>query len=153
MYAVVECGGTQVRVTEKQKLRIPRITATIGEKYRIEKILMVSNGQDIEIGHPVVAGAVVEATILAHPHGPKINGSRYVPKKDYRRRWGARNLFTELLINIVSHPTIKALPVEPKKIEPKKVIKKAAKPASAAGAPKAEAKKPVEKKTPEKKGK
>jgi large subunit ribosomal protein L21 len=107
MFAIVECGGAQFKVFEKRKVRIPRITAGLGEKYRLEKVLLVSNGRETEVGRPVVKGAVVEATIVGHPRSAKIVGVKYKPKKDYRRRWGARTLFTELMIETVSHPAIK----------------------------------------------
>lgn len=109
MYAVIECGGTQVRVFQNAKVRIPRIDAKEGEKYKIEKILLVSNGQDIVVGSPTVKDAVVEATVVGHPRSAKIVGMIYKPKKDYRRHWGARTHFTELLIEKVSHPAVKPL--------------------------------------------
>ncbi|MDO9693940.1 MAG: 50S ribosomal protein L21 [Candidatus Latescibacteria bacterium] len=109
MYAVIECGGTQVRVFQNAKVRIPRIDAKEGEKYKIEKILLVSNGQDIVVGSPTVKDAVVEATVVGHPRSAKIVGMIYKPKKDYRRHWGARTHYTELFIEKVSHPTVKPL--------------------------------------------
>ncbi len=110
MFAIVECGGAQFKVSEKQKVRIPRITAGQGEKYKLEKVLLVSNGRETEVGRPVVKDAVVEATIIGHPRSAKIEGMKYKPKKDYRRRWGARTLYTELMIDKVSHPGIKPVP-------------------------------------------
>ncbi len=134
MYAVIECGGTQVRVSENQKIRIPRIEATEGQKYKMEKVLLLSNGQDVIIGQPIIKDAVVEVTVVGHSRSAKISGMIYKPKKDYRRRWGARTLYTDLLVNTVSHPKIKAIakpsaPAAEKKKAPKKV--KAAKPAAA----------------------
>lgn len=111
MFAIVECGGAQFKVAEKQKVRVPRITAAQGDKYRLEKVLLVSNGRETEVGRPVVKEAVVEATILGHPRSAKIEGMKYKPKKDYRRRWGARTLYTELMIDKVTHPGIKPLAV------------------------------------------
>lgn len=109
MFAIVECGGAQFKVSEKQKVRIPRISAGTGEKFKLEKVLLVSNGRETEVGKPVVKDAVVEATIVGHPRSAKIDGIKYKPKKDYRRRWGARTLYTELMIEKVSHPGIKPL--------------------------------------------
>ncbi len=126
MFAIVECGGAQFKVSEKQKVRIPRISAGEGEKYRLEKVLLVSNGQDTKIGRPVLKEAVVEATILGHPRSAKIEGMKFKPKKDYRRRWGARTLYTELLIEKVSHPGIEPL-AEPQGVRSAKPVKKEAK--------------------------
>lgn len=125
MYAVIECGGTQVRVSENQKVRIPRIDAKEGQKYKMEKVLLLSNGQDVIIGQPVVKDAVVEVTVVGHSRSAKIVGMKYKPKKDYRRRWGARTNYTDLLVNTVSHPKMKAIakaeaPKAEKKVAPKK---------------------------------
>lgn len=131
MYAVIECGGTQVRVSENQKVRIPRIEAKEGEKYKMEKVLLVSNGQEVVIGQPIVKDAVVEVTVVGHSRSAKISAMIYKPKKDYRRRWGARTHYTDLLVNTVSHPKIKAIakPAEEKKKAPQKT--KVTKPAAA----------------------
>lgn len=136
MYAVIECGGAQYRVSEKQKVTILRIDAKQGDTVKLEKVLLVSNGRDVAIGTPVVKDAVVEATIVGHPRSAKIDAIRYVPKKDYRRRWGAHTNYTELLINTVSHPTVK--PLAGHEAKP---VKKAAKPKKAA---EAKAKAPAE---------
>lgn len=134
MYAVIECGGTQVRVSENQKVRIPRIDAKEGQKYKMEKVLLLSNGQDVIIGQPTIKDAVVEVTVVGHSRSAKISGMIYKPKKDYRRRWGARTHYTDLLVNTVRHPTMKAIakptaPAAEKKKAPKKA--KAVKPAEA----------------------
>ncbi|GEM_PF-153843 len=126
MYAVIECGGAQYRVTEKQKLTILRIDARQGDTVRLEKVLLVSNGRDVVIGTPVVKDAVVEATIVGHPRSAKIDAMRYIPKKDYRRRWGAHTNYTELMINTVSHPTVKPLAGEAKPAKPAPKPKRAA---------------------------
>jgi len=109
MYAVIECGGAQYKVSENQKVIILRIDAKQGATVKLEKVLLVSNGKDVVIGMPVVKDAVVEATIVGHPRSAKIDAMRYTPKKDYRRRWGAHTNYTELLINKVSHPAVKPL--------------------------------------------
>lgn len=132
MYAVIECGGTQVRVSENQKVRIPRIDAKEGQKYKMEKVLLMSNGQEVIIGRPTIKEAVVEVTVVGHFRSAKIEGMKYKPKKDYRRRWGARTHYTDLLVNTVSHPGIKA--IEKPAAEAKK--KAAAKPAKARGSKK-----------------
>ena len=132
MYAVIECGGTQVMVSENQKVRIPRIDAKEGQKYKMEKVLLMSNGQEVIIGRPTIKEAVVEVTVMGHSRSAKIEGMKYKPKKDYRRRWGARTHYTDLLVNTVSHPGIKA--IEKPAAEPKK--KAAAKPAKVGGSKK-----------------
>jgi len=140
MFAVVECGGAQFKVAEKQKVRIPRIKVTQGQKYKLEKVLLVSNGEESIVGTPVVKEAVVEATIIGHSRSAKIDGSKYKPKKDYRRRWGARTLFTDLMIDTVSHPGIKPLAKPAVEAKPAKKLKKTAKKTAATAAPKEEKK-------------
>jgi large subunit ribosomal protein L21 len=100
----------------------------------MEKVLLLSNGQDVIIGQPTIKDAIVEVTVVGHSRSAKISAMIYKPKKDYRRRWGARTHYTDLLVNTVSHPKIKAIakPATPA-VEKKKAPKKAqaAKPAAA----------------------
>jgi large subunit ribosomal protein L21 len=100
----------------------------------MEKVLLLSNGQDVIIGQPTIKDAIVEVTVVGHSRSAKISAMIYKPKKDYRRRWGARTHYTDLLVNTVSHPKIKAIakpatPAAEKKKTPQKA--KAAKPAAA----------------------
>ncbi len=128
MYAVIECGGAQYRVSENQKVVILRIDAKQGATVKLEKVLLVSNGKDVVIGMPIIKDAVVEATIIGHPRSAKIDAMRYTPKKDYRRRWGAHTNYTELLINKVSHPAVKPLAAPAAKPVKKAAPKAAAEP-------------------------
>jgi len=99
MYAVIETGGKQYRAAEQTRLRVEKLEAEVGTEVRIDHVLLLS-GDDggVKIGHPYVSGAVVTAKVVRQGKGKKINGFTYKPKKNFHRRFGHRQLFTELVV-------------------------------------------------------
>jgi len=98
MYAVVEIAGKQFKVQEEDRIRVPRLSAEVGEKVTFDKILMVSTDEEVVFGKPVVEGASVEATILAHGKDKKIIVFKKKPKKGYKVKRGHRQPYTDLKI-------------------------------------------------------
>jgi len=98
MYAVIEAGGKQYRVTEGQTIRVEKLPQAIGEVVELDRVLMVNTGNDIQVGRPWVEGAKVLARVKAQGKGRKIIVFKYTPKTRYRRKKGHRQLYTELLI-------------------------------------------------------
>ena len=98
MYAVIETGGKQYRVSEGQRIRVEKIDADEGAKVDIDKVLMVANGEDIKVGSPLVAGAKVTATIKSQGKGKKVMIIKFRRRKHHRKQQGHRQLFTELEI-------------------------------------------------------
>ena len=101
MYAVVKVKGHQFRVEPDALVRVPRITAEPGAKVPIEEVLLIGIGDTAKVGTPAVAGARVLAEVVRHGRGPKIKASKFKRRKDYRRRWGSREDFTELRIQAI----------------------------------------------------
>jgi large subunit ribosomal protein L21 len=66
MYAVIKTGGKQYRIASGEKLKIEQIPADIGQEITLDQVLSVGEGDQLKIGTPLVAGAVVKATVLAH---------------------------------------------------------------------------------------
>jgi len=97
VYAVVETGGRQVRVKEGDTVRVERLAAAPGDQVTLDCVLLIGNGK-VEIGAPVVAGALVRARVLRQGRGRKIRVMKYKAKAHYRRRLGHRQAFTELRI-------------------------------------------------------
>lgn len=98
MYAVIETGGKQVRVQEGGTVRVERLEAAPGDEVTLDRILLVGDTEKVEIGAPVVAGALVRARVLRQGRGRKIRVMKYKAKAHYRRRSGHRQGFTELRI-------------------------------------------------------
>jgi large subunit ribosomal protein L21 len=97
MYAVIKTGGKQYRVTEGQKLRVEKLTGNAGDKVTFNEVLMLG-GDKLTIGQPMVKGARVEAEILGQDRGPKIVIFKFRRRKNYRRKQGHRQPYTQLKI-------------------------------------------------------
>lgn len=97
MYAIVMTGGKQYRVSEGDVLRVEKLPANTGEKVILDKVLAVGEGADLQVGNPYV-NARVTATVEAQGKGKKIIVFKYKPKKNYRRKQGHRQPYTELRI-------------------------------------------------------
>ena len=102
MYAVFETGGKQYRAQEGDTLKVEKIGADEGASIDFDKVLMVSDGDDIKIGTPYVAGGRVTATIQAHGRGEKIHIVKFRRRKHHQKRTGHRQDYTELKITGIS---------------------------------------------------
>ncbi|MGO0123535.1 50S ribosomal protein L21 [Desulfothermobacter acidiphilus] len=98
MYAVIETGGKQYRVEEGQRLRVEKLPVGVGEVVT-PRVLMLVKDEEVKVGTPEVAGARVELRVLRHGKQPKIVIFKYKPKKNYRRKQGHRQLYTEVLVS------------------------------------------------------
>ncbi len=105
MYAVIKTGGKQYRVKPGDKLRVESLDVDEGESIDIDQVLMVGEGEDISVGNPLVSGAVVNAKVLSHGRGKKIDVIKFRRRKHYRRQMGHRQNFTELEIVSVNGVT------------------------------------------------
>ena len=101
MYAVVATGGKQYRVQEGDTLRIEKIPGEVGAAVAFDRVLMVSDGDDVQIGKPVLENAVVNGTIVEQGKGRKILVFKYKRRKRYRRKQGHRQLFTAVKIGTI----------------------------------------------------
>ena len=101
MYAVVATGGKQYRVQEGDTLRIEKIPGEVGAEVAFDRVLMVSDGDDVKVGKPVLENAVVNATIVEEGKGRKILVFKYKRRKRYRRKQGHRQLFTAVKIGTI----------------------------------------------------
>lgn len=98
MYAVIECGGKQHRVVIGERLKVELLKAETGENLTFGEVLMVVDGDNIQIGTPSVAGATVTAEVLGHGRGEKIRIVKHRRRKHYHKEQGHRQWFTEIKI-------------------------------------------------------
>lgn len=98
MYAVIETGGKQYRVTEGQRIKVEKLAADEGANIDLDKVLMVANGDDIKVGAPYVSGGKVTATIKAHGRGKKVMIIKFRRRKHSRKTQGHRQSYTEIEI-------------------------------------------------------
>ncbi|MEO5729714.1 MAG: 50S ribosomal protein L21 [Byssovorax sp.] len=101
MYAVIKTGGKQYRVSEGQKLRVEKLPGSAGDKITFGEVLLVS-GDTPKIGQPLIKGASVAAEITAQARGEKLIVFKFKRRKNYRRKNGHRQLYTELKITGIS---------------------------------------------------
>lgn len=98
MYAVIKTGGKQYRVSQGDLLRVEKLPGNVGDAVTLSEVLLVGEGEGIKIGKPVVAGAKVEAKIVAQDRDKKIIIFKFRRRKNYRRKNGHRQPFTALEI-------------------------------------------------------
>ena len=102
MYAVIKTGGKQYRVVPGEKLKIEQIPADIGSEIVLDQVLMVADGETVSVGAPLVQGATVKATVLAHGRGEKVHIFKMRRRKHYQKRQGHRQNFTEIRIDNIA---------------------------------------------------
>jgi len=145
MYAVIETGGKQLKVSPGDRVRVEKLDVEKGNSVRIDKVLLLTSPNDeITVGTPYVEGATVDGNVLRHAKAKKVTIFKYKPKKRIRKKTGHRQEYTLLEIDEVrigdtvigkkeaakpkEHPVKKEVSSEEKsgeKKEAKKLTKKA----------------------------
>jgi large subunit ribosomal protein L21 len=98
MYAVVKTGGLQVRVTPGTAVRVGKLAGEVGSAVEFSEVLLVGGEGDAKVGKPLVSGAKVLGTIKAHGRGDKIIIFKSKRRKNYRRKQGHRQDYTEVQV-------------------------------------------------------
>ena len=102
MYAVIKTGGKQYRVASGEKIKVEQIAADVGQEIVIDQVLAVGNGDGLKVGSPLVSGATVKATVVAHGKHDKVRIFKMRRRKHYQKRQGHRQSFTELQIGAIA---------------------------------------------------
>lgn len=98
-YAIFKAAGFQYRAEPGDVLRLPTLDAEAGETVTFDHVLFASSAGDIAVGRPTIKGAVVRAEVLRHGRGDKIIVFKFKRRKNYRRKTGHRQDFTEVKIS------------------------------------------------------
>lgn len=98
MYAIIQTGGKQYRVAEGQTLRVEKLTAEAGQSVDFDQVLMVGEGEQMQVGAPMVAGAKVVAEVLKHGRADKINIIKFRRRKHHMKHQGHRQYYTQVKI-------------------------------------------------------
>ncbi|MBO4329421.1 MAG: 50S ribosomal protein L21 [Rhodocyclaceae bacterium] len=102
MYAVIKTGGKQYRVAAGEKIKVEQIPADVGSEIVLDQVLMVGEGESVKIGTPMLAGASVKATVLAHGRHAKVRIFKMRRRKHYQKHQGHRQNYTELRIEAIA---------------------------------------------------
>jgi large subunit ribosomal protein L21 len=140
MYAVFSTGGKQYRASTGDIITVEKLEAEKGSTIALDQVLMVGEGEDVQVGSPYLKGGKVTAKVVEHGRGDKVKIIKFKRRKGYKKTQGHRQYFTKLEITGIDGA--KAAPAK-KEAE--------AKPDDAPEAKKAPAKKAVAKKTAAKK--
>jgi large subunit ribosomal protein L21 len=103
MYAIIESGSKQYRVSEGDVIQVDVVPHPVGTQIEIDKVLLLSNDTGVKVGRPFVEGAKVVARVEALEKGEKLLVWKYRPKQRYRRRRGHRQLFSRLRVEKIVH--------------------------------------------------
>jgi large subunit ribosomal protein L21 len=99
MYAVVETGGKQYKVSAGETIEVEKLPLEVGQKVELDRVLLVSAEDKVQVGNPTIKGAKVMATVAGQGKGRKVIVFKYKPRNRYRRKAGHRQAYTRLQID------------------------------------------------------
>ena len=99
MYAIVRIGGKQYRAEEGRTITVEKLPYEVGDSIEFDEVLVVSDGENTQIGQPLLSGVVVNVQVVDQFKGKKIIVFKYRPKKRFRRKQGHRQQYTRLAVN------------------------------------------------------
>ena len=102
MYAIIKTGGKQNKVQEGDVVRVEKLDVEEGSVVQFNDVLAISNDDGLKVGSPVVDGAVVEANVVSQGKAKKIIVFKYKAKKNYRKKQGHRQPFTQVQITKIN---------------------------------------------------
>ena len=102
MYAIIRSGGKQFRAEPGKTIRIPSLNAEPGDKVTFDDVLVAADGDTLKVGTPGVSGASVTGEVVKHGKDKKVIIFKWKRRKNYRRKQGHRQDFTEVRIADVS---------------------------------------------------
>ncbi len=113
IYAIIETGGKQYRVSPGQTIDVERLDVAEGNTVEMDRVLLIAQGEKVTVGNPTVSGAKVVAISHGEGKGKKVVVFKYKPKVRYRKKTGHRQTYTRLMIDRITEPG--AIQVEPGK--------------------------------------
>lgn len=100
--AIVRTGGKQYRVEPGSVIRVEKLEAEVGGDIELPEVLLLGRGKDAKVGTPLIDGAKVKGTVTSHGRGPKIIVYKFKRRKNYRRKAGHRQPYTEIHVKEIT---------------------------------------------------
>ena len=104
IYAIIETGGKQYKVTPGLTIDVERLEVDEGNTIELDRVLLIADGDEVTVGTPTIDGAKVVATSRGDGKGKKLIIFKYKPKVRYRKKTGHRQLYTRLAIDKIVGP-------------------------------------------------
>jgi len=101
MYAIVDSGGKQYKVQEGEILRVEKLAGEVGDSVSFDRILMFSDGENVNVGTPLLEDVAVNGHIVEQGKAKKIIVFKYKRRKRYRRKRGHRQQFTAVKVDSI----------------------------------------------------
>jgi len=98
MYAIIRSGGKQFRAEPGQTIKVPTLPAEVGDQVTFEEVLVAGGEGDVQVGAPVLSGATVTGEVVKHGKSRKVIIFKWKRRKNYRRKQGHRQGYTEVRI-------------------------------------------------------
>ena len=102
MYAVIETGGKQYKVSEGDVIYIEKLDVEAGADVAFDKVLLIGEGSDVKVGAPVVDGVSVAGKVIKNDKAKKVVVYKYKPKKGYHKKQGHRQPYTKVEITKIN---------------------------------------------------
>jgi large subunit ribosomal protein L21 len=100
-YAIVEDGGKQYKAVIGDSIDVDKYPLEVGEELDMDRVLLISDGENVKVGKPFIQGAKIQATVVAQVKGPKIIIFRYKPKERIRSKTGHRQKYTRVRVDAI----------------------------------------------------
>ena len=102
MYAIIRTGGKQFRAEPGKTLRVPSLDIEPGQSVTFDEVLLGANDGEVKVGAPLLGGAAVTAEVVGHGKGEKIIVFKFKRRKNYRRKQGHRQKYTEVRVRDIN---------------------------------------------------
>ena len=102
MYAVISTGGKQYKLAQGDICRVEKLDAEEGASVELDKVLLVADGDNINIGTPFVEGGKVTATVKSHGRAKKVEIMKFKRRKHHQKKTGHRQYYTEIEVTGIS---------------------------------------------------
>ena len=102
MYAVIETGGKQYKVSEGDVIYIEKLDVEAGAEVSFDNVLLIGEGSDVKVGAPVVDGVSVTGKVIKNDKAKKVVVYKYKPKKGYHKKQGHRQPYTKVEITKIN---------------------------------------------------
>jgi len=98
MYAIFRSGGRQYEARPGRVVKVEKISGEVGENVTLDEVLLFSDGDQLQVGRPLVEGVKVQATIIEQGRMRKIVIFKHKRRKDYRKKQGHRQAYTAMRV-------------------------------------------------------